>query len=159
MAERPQKNPDRPSTWTRITDSDEAAQLLPAWFGSRMIGLRGKFGLLLTTGDVLKITSLGALHQSAGGTILLDVLLDHAGVPEAVDEAWRPKHYLGAPVPGATMATINLAHVVGAFEFVADARVENPHDDIARTGDEVEPAAEQRETLSGTIERANAIGI
>ena len=32
-------------TWTRITDPDEAASLLPAWFGSRMIGLRGRFGL------------------------------------------------------------------------------------------------------------------
>ena len=51
-------------TWTRITDPDEAAGLLPAWFGSRMIGLRGRFGLLLTTGDVLRITSIGALHQS-----------------------------------------------------------------------------------------------
>jgi hypothetical protein len=58
-------------TWTRITDSEEAAQLLPAWFGSRMIGLRGKF----------------ALHQSDRGAILLDVLLDHAGVPDWVDLA------------------------------------------------------------------------
>jgi hypothetical protein len=33
-------------TWTRITDPDEAASLLPAWFGSRMIGLRGRFGLV-----------------------------------------------------------------------------------------------------------------
>src|ERR1700733_12911863 len=72
----------RTLTWTRITDSDEAASFLPAWFGSHMIGLRGKFGLLLTTGDVLKITSIGALHQSSGGIILLDVLLDHAGVPD-----------------------------------------------------------------------------
>ena len=29
-------------TWTRITDPDEAASLLPAWLGSRMIGLRGR---------------------------------------------------------------------------------------------------------------------
>jgi len=54
-------------TWTRITDPDEAASLLPAWFGSRMIGLRGRFGLLLTTGDILRITSIGALHQSPTG--------------------------------------------------------------------------------------------
>jgi hypothetical protein len=83
-------------TWTRITDSEEAAQLLPVWFGCRMIGLRGKFGLLLTTGDVLKITSIAALHQSACGAVLLDVLLDHAGVPDGVDPAWQPKHYLAA---------------------------------------------------------------
>jgi hypothetical protein len=157
MAERSQKNPVSPSTWTRIADSDEAAQLLPAWFGSRMIGLRGKFGLLLTTGDVLKITSIGALHQSTGGTILLDVLLDSAGVPDAVDLAWQPKHYLGAPIPGATMATINLAHVVGAVEFTAEATVENPSDGISRADNEVEPASGQRDTLSETIERANAV--
>src|SRR6202041_3888598 len=105
-------------TWTRITDSDEAASLLPAWFGSRMIGLRGRFGLVLTTGDILRITSIAALHESSHGAILLDVLLDHAGVPDGVDQAWQTKHYLGAPVPGATMATVNLAHVVTAVEFV-----------------------------------------
>ena len=104
-------------TWTRITDPDEAAGFLPAWFGSRMIGLRGKFGLVLTTGEILKITSIGALHQSSGGTILLDVLLDHAGVPDGIDLAWQGKHYLGAPVPGATIATVNLAHVMAAVDF------------------------------------------
>jgi hypothetical protein len=93
-------------TWTRITDPDEAASLMPAWFGSRMIGLRGRFGLVLTTGDVLRITSIAAMHQSSVGVVLLDVLLDHAGVPEGVDLAWQPKHYLGAPVPGATVATV-----------------------------------------------------
>ncbi|MBV8936751.1 MAG: hypothetical protein JO095_13225 [Alphaproteobacteria bacterium] len=145
-------------TWTRITSSEEAAQLLPAWFGSRMISLRGKFGLLLTTGDVLKITSIAALHQSSCGTILLDVLLDHAGVPDAVDLAWQTKHYLGAPVPGATMATINLAHVVGAVEFVAEATVEQPDDNMTPAEDGVEPASGQLDTLSETIERANAVG-
>jgi hypothetical protein len=96
-------------------------------------------GFLLTTGDVLKITSIAALHQSACGAILLDVLLDHAGVPDKVDLAWQPKHYLGAPVPGATMATINLAHVVGAVEFVAEATVEKPDDGTSRADNEVEP--------------------
>jgi len=100
--------------WTRITDPDEAANLLPAWFGSRMIGLRGSFGLLLTTGDVLRITSIGALHQSPTGIVLLDVLLDHSGVPDGIDLVSQPKRYLGAPVPGATVATVNLAHVVAA---------------------------------------------
>jgi len=84
-------------TWTRITDPDEAASLLPAWFVSRMIGLRGRFGLLLTTGEILRITSVTALHESPHGVILLDVLLDHGGVPDGVDEAWRTKCYLGAP--------------------------------------------------------------
>ena len=95
-------------TWTRITDPDEAASLLPAWFGSRMIGLRGRFGLILTTGDVLRITSIGALHQSSGGTVLLDVLLDHGGIPDGIDLAWQPKRYLGTPVPGAIGGSLSL---------------------------------------------------
>jgi hypothetical protein len=97
-------------TWTRITDSEEAARFLPAWFGSRMIGLRGRFGLILTSGDIIRITSIVALHQSSDGIVLLDVLFDHSGVPDGIDLAWRPKLYLGAPVPGATVATVNLAH-------------------------------------------------
>jgi hypothetical protein len=124
-------------TWTRITDPDEAASFLPAWFGSRMIGLRGKFGLILTTGDILKITSIGALHQSPGGTILLDVLLDLAGVPDGIEQAWQTKHFLGAPVPGATIATVNLAHVMAAIEFLAEVTVEPPSEVAVPTGDEI----------------------
>ena len=91
-----------------------------------MLGLRGSFGLVLTTGDVLRITCITALHESPHGVILLDVLLDHAGVPDGVDQAWQMKHYLGAPVPGASMATVNLAHVVTAVEFVVAEMAEPP---------------------------------
>jgi hypothetical protein len=125
-------------TWTRITDPDEAAGLLPAWFVSRMIGLRGRFGLLLTTGEILRITSVTALHESPHGVILLDVLLDHAGVPDGVDEAWRTKRYLGAPVPGATMATVNLAHIVSAVEFIVAEIVEPPDEKALLRRDELE---------------------
>jgi len=144
-------------TWTRIADAEEAAQLLPAWFSRRMIGRRGKFGLMLTTGDIFKVISITALHQSAGGTILLDVLLDHAGAPDGVDLAWQPKHYLGAPVPDATRATINLAHIIGAVEFVADVALEQPNEDTVRTTDAVEPATGHLDTLAETIVRANAV--
>jgi hypothetical protein len=54
-------------SWTRITEPDQAANALPSWFATRMIGLRGKFGLLTTTGDVLRISSIIALNQSADG--------------------------------------------------------------------------------------------
>ena len=131
--------------------------LLPAWFGSRMIGLRGRFGLLLTTGDVLRITSIGALHQSPTGTVLLDVLLDHSGVPDGIDLVWQPKRYLGAPVPGATVATVNLAHVVAAVEFLAEEAVERPNDAAVLTGEDVEVGPAQDSSLSETIERANEI--
>jgi hypothetical protein len=124
-------------TWTRITDADEAATLLPAWLGRRLIGLHGRFGLLLTTGDVMRITSIGAIHLSSDGLVLLDVSLDHAGVPDGIDLAWQPKQFLGAPVPGATAATVNLAHVVAAVELIDTAVVESPGESHSPTAAEV----------------------
>ena len=115
--------------WTRITDPDDVVRLFPAWFSNRMIGLRGSFGLLLATGDVMRITSIMAVHHASDGTLLADVLLDHAGPPQGIDLAWQAKHYLSAPVPGAMMATVNLAHVVAAVEFVA-AEIAEPANDL-----------------------------
>jgi hypothetical protein len=138
--------------WTRITDPDEAAKLLPPWFAGRMIGLRGTFGLLLASGDVLRITSIAAVHHSAEGHLLLDVLLDNAGVPEGVDLAWQSKHYLGAPVPAATLATVNLSHVMTFVEFVAAEIAEPPGDVSALTVDEIEP--EITEEIADAVTRA-----
>jgi hypothetical protein len=67
-----------------------------------------------------------ALHESPHGVILLDVLLDLPAMPNGVDQAWQMKHYLGAPVPGATMATVNLAQAVTAVEFVVAEMAEPP---------------------------------
>jgi hypothetical protein len=117
------------ATWTRITDPETVVDLLPAWLGRRMVGLRGSFGMLLSTGDVMRVTSVAAAHQSSEGPILLDVLLDSAGVPDGLDLAWRVKHFLGAPVPGATIATVNLAHVVAAVEFTVAEMAVNPGDE------------------------------
>ena len=41
------------------------------------------------------------------------------GYPDGVDPAWQAKHYLGAPCPGGDEASVNLAHVVAAVEFIA----------------------------------------
>ena len=141
-------------TWTRITDPDEAASLLPAWFVSEP---NDRAARILTTGDILRITSIGALHQSSSGTVLLDVLLDHGGIPDGIDLAWQPKRYLGTPVPGATVATVNLAHVVAAVEFVAEETVEQPGDAAVLTGDDAEVGPAQVGSLSETIERANEV--
>ncbi len=112
--------------WYRVTDPDQVVQLFRAWFSGRMLDARGSFGLLLTTGDVMRITSIKAIHQASDGTVLADVLLDHAGPPQGADLAWRTKHFLGCPAPGAMLATVNLAHVVAAVEFVASQMVEPP---------------------------------
>jgi hypothetical protein len=116
--------------WTRITDPNAVADLLPAWLGRRMIGLRGTFGLLLTTGDVLRVTSISAAFISSDGGVLLDVLLDNAGVPDGLDLAWRSKHFLGAPVPGASVGTVNLAQVVAAVEFTVAEMAIDPSDRV-----------------------------
>ena len=134
-----------------ITDPERSAELLPIWFSIRMIGTRGSFGLLLTTGDVLRITTITALHESPRGIILLDVLLDTAGVPEGVDQAWRTKHYLGAPIPGATIATVNLAHVVAAVEFVVAEIAERPNKKALSLRDELdEPVPEAERSMPET---------
>jgi hypothetical protein len=132
--------------WTRIADPDEAERLLPSWLGRHLVAMHGRFGLLLVTGDVMRITSISAVHHSSDGVILLDVLLDSAGVPEGIDQAWRSKHFLGAPVPGATTAALNLAHVVAAVEFVAALPVSAADDDVTPTADEVVEEMQRRAT-------------
>jgi hypothetical protein len=133
-------------TWTRITDPETVVGQLPAWLGRRMVGLRGSFGLLLTTGDVLKLTSIAAAHQSSEGIVLLDVLLDQGGVPDGLDLAWQSKHYLGAPVPGASVATVNLAHVVAAIEFTVAEMAMNPGDKDVEFRDDIEMDQTKRPT-------------
>jgi hypothetical protein len=116
------------ATWTRVTDPDTAVTLLPAWFAARMMGTRGSYGFLLATGDVVRVSRVTAVHVSSSGSILIDVLLDHAGVPGGVDTAWQPKHFLGAPVPGASLATLNLAQIAMAIEFTAAEMAETAND-------------------------------
>jgi hypothetical protein len=127
---------------------------LPAWLGRRMVGLRGSFGLLLTTGEVLKLTSIAAAHQSSEGIVLLDVLLDQGGVPDGLDLAWQSKHYLGAPVPGASVATVNLAHVVAAIEFTVAEMAMNPGDKDVEFRDDIEmdPAKRSTEAVGQAVE-------
>jgi hypothetical protein len=125
--------------WTRITDPDAVSDLLPVWLGRRMVGLHGAFGLLLTTGDVIRLRSIVAAWKSPDGVILLDVFLDHAGVPDGIDLAWRAKHFLGAPVPGAALATINLAQVAAAVEFTVAEMAEDPNDRSVPLSDDLQP--------------------
>jgi hypothetical protein len=137
-----------------VTDAETAAALMPAWFAGRMMATRGKYGFLLATGDVLRVSRVTAVHVSREGMILVDVLLDHAGVPGGVDLAWRPKQFLGAPVPGATLATLNLAQVAVAIEF-ADAEIAETADDEAiKASDEapIDLSAAPEPTMVGTIE-------
>jgi hypothetical protein len=116
------------TNWIRVNDPDKATALLPAWFATRMMAARGSYGFLLTTGDVIRASRITAVHVSSSATILIDVLLDCAGVPEGVDPSWRSKNFLGAPAIGAPLATLNLNQITVAVEFVAAEIVESPSD-------------------------------
>jgi hypothetical protein len=142
------------TTWTRVVDPVTDGARLPAWFVSRMTAAHGSFGLLLTTGDVLRVTSLTAAHLSSGGTILLDILLDHAGIPDGVDTAWRSKHYLGRPLPGATSATVNLTQVVAVVSFSAEQEVERANEVSGAAANAVSATVvEIRQAAEDAVER------
>jgi hypothetical protein len=59
------------------------------------------------------------------------------------------KHFLGAPVPGATLATVNVAHVIALVEFVAAELVDAPAD-ISIPTDSEGPVPSEVERL-GTV--------
>ncbi len=136
------------TTWTRVTDPEVAVALMPGWFAARMLASRGSYGFLLATGDVVRVSRVAAIHVASEGLVLVDVLLDHAGLPDGVDTAWRAKHFLGAPVPGANLATLTLAQIVMAVEFTAA--------EIVETANDIEMTASQA-ALGGVPVTADAI--
>lgn len=141
------------TTWTRVSDPETAESLLPAWFASRMMATRGAYGFLLSTGDVVRVSRVLCVHVATTGAMLVDVLLDHAGVPDGVDTAWRSKHFLGAPVSGATLATLNVAQVVMAVEFEITEIVETVRDSginriVAAMPDDDDPTPHATEPMA-----------
>jgi hypothetical protein len=103
----------------------------------------------------MRVTSIVSVHQSSSGIVLLDVLLDQSGPPEGVDTTWQPKHYLGAPVPAATMATVNLAHVVAAVEFVAAELAETAKEINVPSRDEIVEELERAGLTTDAIARVS----
>ena len=60
---------------------------------------------------------------------------------------------LGAPVPGATMATVNFAHVVTAVEFVVAEIVEPPDEKALMHRDEIDAGRAPLDPLAEPLER------
>ena|SRR5690625_3500603 len=93
----------------------KAASILPAWFVPRMMTDSWCFGLMLTTGQTLCISSIMDVEQSADGTVWLDVLMLPRG------DARNYQALCAGPVMGAPTsrleASVNAAHVVAAFEL------------------------------------------
>lgn len=141
-------------SWTTVTDPVAEAALLPAWFAQRMLGARqGNFGLMLSTGDVLRVAALRAVHLGPDGTVLLDLRLHHAGVPEGVDLAWQSRHYLGAPLPEAAEATVNMAQVICAVAFTRTAEAAGSPEAMASDAAVTATVSEIREAAETAAER------
>lgn len=103
-------------TWTTIDSPDDLrlGEVMPAWFAGRMMADDWTFGLLLSTGQVMLIRRVEAVHLSPHGVVLVDVeMLTDTGGFNAQGGV------LVAPT-ARVRATVNLAHVVAAFE-AADA--------------------------------------
>ena len=105
--------------WER-TELDERvermAALLPAWFCERMATDDWHFGIMLTTGQMLHVETIEAVHQSDGG-VWLDVRL---GEPDGVRSEWMPARGWPTPTHSPTrrrMCSVNAAHVVCAVEL------------------------------------------
>ncbi|PHK94477.1 hypothetical protein CR162_13385 [Pseudoroseomonas rhizosphaerae] len=109
-------------SWTTIDGPNDLrlGEVMPAWFAGRMLADEWKFGLLLSTGQTMLISRIEAVHLAPGGQVLLDVemLLEAEGVV-------APGPVLMAPA-GRPRATVNLAHVVAAFEVAGAPGEEGP---------------------------------
>jgi hypothetical protein len=92
---------------------ETAQDRLPAWFVPRMMEESGRFGLLLTTREVLGIERIDALHATADGGIWLDVTL-LSGKPD------RKHLTLLLAATSGCRASINASHVVAAWELATD---------------------------------------
>jgi hypothetical protein len=92
---------------------NRAARLLPAWFVPRMMNDVWAFGLLLTTGQILRITEILDVIQAADSSLWIDVTMDDT--PAGTD-FWGKQNHLYAPT-SRVKASVNVAQIVAAFEL------------------------------------------
>jgi hypothetical protein len=99
-------------------DFDRGAALLPSWFTHRMTDDEWYFGLLLSTGAVMCISTIRAIKCDAAGALWLDVTLltDTPDCCIAKDHAIRKLPMMTAPTTR-TDATIRADAIVAAFEL------------------------------------------
>lgn len=90
----------------------EAAQLLPAWFTSRMMYDVRAFGLLTINGTVIGIQCIDSISQASDQSIWIDVTLLDTNYHSPI----RGIPFIVAPTSRLT-ASINVNHIVAAFEL------------------------------------------
>ena len=89
------------------------ARLLPPWFTKRMMGDQWHFGLMLTTGRTLAISTIDRVVRDNTGALWLDVeLLENKG---AFWEGVFPK--LVFSPTSRTKASVAVSQIVAAFEL------------------------------------------
>ena len=96
---------------------DESPErILPAWFVSQMMTEPGKYGLMLSGGNIIAIERIVEIHRAVDGTIWLDVRMVETGdyVPGSLD-----RRVFTAP-SAAVEASVNASAVVAAFTFSDD---------------------------------------
>ena len=91
-----------------------SVDLLPAWFSSRMSTDEWLFGLHLSDGSLLAITSITKFTQASDATIWVDAEMADASVEIASDH-WRRK-LITSPT-SRTRVSVNAAHIIAAFEL------------------------------------------
>ncbi|UFN50307.1 hypothetical protein LPC08_06690 [Roseomonas sp. OT10] len=98
--------------WTTIDAADDLrlGEVMPAWFAGRMMADDWPFALLLSTGQAMLIRRIDSIHVSHSGQVLLDV-----NMATELSGLFPAGKVLVAPT-GRTRATVNLSHVVAAFE-------------------------------------------
>lgn len=85
--------------------------LLPAWFTKRMMTDCWHFGLMMTSGAIIGVESLDAVHVDCSGNLWFDVTLLGSN-----STAYQVQNIFTAPT-SRTMASINANHVMAVFEL------------------------------------------
>jgi len=102
----------------RAVEMAEAKRILPAWFIPRMIDDSWHFGLLTTSGHIIEIECIYRVLQDANGGIWIDVaLVEMNGHFFGDDKTSQSLGKRFAAPTGRHTASINVAHIVAAFEL------------------------------------------
>lgn len=113
----PEHMPNTDANAPETLHAERLAKLLPAWFCERMAFDNWRFGLLLTTGQLLHVETIRTVTQAADGSVWADVEL---GEPCDVWDDWAAKHGWPRPTHAPTTrreCSVNVAHVVCAVEL------------------------------------------
>ena len=96
-----------------ITDASEAAEILPAWYTSRMMSDTWLFGLLTSTGQMVVITRITALSDDRNW---MDVELAERTDLTSVEKNYRAE-LICAVGPDRRRASVQISNIVAAIDL------------------------------------------